>query len=305
MDDLRRYASLFGQSTDPIAFEYKAPTGGFSLETGFPIPLMNQDVAATLLEAEGFDPATGVDFGKVTGSITLGLAPNSIAILYGSAGYADDHVAAISARGFDRHMLGDVPVYARGEDNHMDMSKARVADAFGNGMGMAQRLANPGDDLIITRNWATMEKVLAHRDAKPKAPNPWLAIFDTLDDLKQDNHLEGAIGWQDEAALQSMAARGFLPYRAMMASLELQGDQPILRTMMLFEASREEAQPTIDGVLADSGRLAQYLGTLETEIVERDDYVISVISITVKADIDTARDVLQMFSGEAVSQDIL
>jgi len=90
-----------------------------------------------------------------------------------------------------------------------------------------------------------------------------------------------------------------------MASLELQGDQPILRTMMLFEASREEAQPTIDGVLADSGRLAQHLGTLETEIVERDDYVISVISITVKADIDTARDVLQMFSGEAVSQDIL
>lgn len=305
VDDLRRYASLFNQSTDPIAFEYKAPSGGFGPETGFPVPLMNLELAETLLQSEGYDPVTGVDFSKVTSAITLGQAPNAISILHGSPGYADDHVAAISARGFDRHMLGDIAVYSEGADNFHDMTQARAADAFGYGMGMAQRLANPGDDLIITRNWATMEKVLAHRDAKPKAANPWLAIFDALDELKQTDHLEGAIGWQDEGARGAMAAQGYLPYRAMLASLELAGDQPILRTMMLFEGSRDEALPTIENVRAESGGLAQVLGTLETDIVEGDGYVISVLSIVVKGDINTARQVMQLFSNDAIAEDIL
>ncbi|WEK05633.1 MAG: hypothetical protein P0Y65_05095 [Candidatus Devosia phytovorans] len=305
VDDLRRYASLFNQSTDPIAFEYNAPLGGFGPESGMPLPMMEIELADALLNTKGVDPVTGVDFSKVTSSITLGLAPETITILHGEPGYSDDHVAAISARAFDRHMLGDIPVYARGADNSADFDLFSEKDAFGYGMGMAQRLANPGDDLIITRNWPTMEKVLAHRDAKPKSPNPWRTAFDILAERKGDNHLDGAVGWQDPMAREVMVMSGLVSYRAAIFSLELQQDQPIMRTIMVFEAPLAEAEATIETVLETARTTSEGLGTLETDTIERDGYSVSVVTITADTGVEESRQVLQMFSVLAMQGDDL
>jgi len=305
IDDLRRYASLFNQSTDPIAFEYNAPLGGFGPESGMPLPLMEIELVDALLNAKDVDPVTGIDFRKVNSSITLGLAPETITILHGEPGYADGHVAAISARAFDRHMLGDIAVYARGADNSTDFDLVSEKDAFGYGMGMSQRLANPEDDIIITRNWPTMEKVLAHRDAKPKSPNPWRTALDILGELSGDNHVEGAIGWQDSMAREIMVMTGLVSYRTAIFSLEFQQDQPIMRTIMVFEAPLSEAESTIDTILENARTTSEGLGTLETDIIERDGFSVSVVTITASTSHEEARQVLQMFSIMATQGDTL
>lgn len=293
IDDLHRYAALFNQSTDPIAFEYNAPIGGFGPDSAFPMPLMDIKLAAALLHAEGVDPVTGVDFSRITSSITLGLAPNTITILHGEPGYADDHVAAISGRGFDRHMLSDIPVYARGADNSTDFDLVSERDAFGYGMGMAQRLANADDDLIITRNWATMENVLALRNAKAKSANPWSVAFDALADVQGDSHLEGAMGWQDAEARKKLADFDLAPYRLAIFSQDVADGQLAIRVTMVFDAPLEDAATTLDHSVGQIESLVEGLGELETTLTERGGFSVTTLSILPDLDLPGAEHMLQ------------
>lgn len=299
-DELRRYAELINQSTHSIAFEYRAPLGGFSANSGFPVSTYDVDLAETLLATEGADPVTGVDFGAVGSIITLGTAPNTVTILHGSPGYTDDMVAALSARGFDRQSVGDIAVYARGADDALDMNLRNEGDAFGNGLGQAQRIANPGDDLILTRNWATINHVLASRDARAKSVNPWRVAFDTLVELGGDNHLESALGWQDKEAGQIMIDRGLVPYRVAVITEELHDSHPILRMIMVYAASADEVEAATEALTAQLRSLAEALGSIELSLVERDGMTVAVVTMVPHANLAGAPDLLQQMAAAAL-----
>lgn len=124
--------------------------------------------------------------------------------------------------------------------------------------------------------------------------------FDTLAELQGDNHLEGALGWQDEQARQIMIDRGLVPYRVAVITEELQDSHPILRMIMVYAASADQVEAATKALTAQLRSLAEALGVIELSLVERDGMTVAVVTMVPHANLAGAPDLLQQMASAAL-----
>lgn len=104
---------------------------------------------------------TGIDLAQVEAVLVTGSPPSTLSVLLGREG-PDGFVAAadpaLTARGFAAKGESGFMVYARGDDNAIDMAMRTKEpdDPFGGGIGRAQRIAIGGGQAIIASDWAAL-----------------------------------------------------------------------------------------------------------------------------------------------------
>jgi len=195
-DDLLSAVGLLPPVTDsPQAFTYVAPSYGFELGTDLSFGrLDDQQLSQALVRGEK-DSVSGVDFGKVDGSLSFGVPPKVTTVLFGEPGFAADAPEALLARGFSERE-DPIPLFWRGDDYFLDMASARDPDPFGSGLGRAQRLAIADDFLIRTAGWAEMDLALKSIAEPPAYSSMWAdTILAIKDQAGTDATLEVASGW--------------------------------------------------------------------------------------------------------------
>lgn len=113
-----------------------------------------------------FDPGparelTGIDFGTLDGVLQVGELPDAVAMLAGADLDPTAAAAVLAGRGFARSQEGDLTVMARGEDHAPDLSARDLADPFGRGLGMAERIALGPGAATVASSWPVLRAALA------------------------------------------------------------------------------------------------------------------------------------------------
>ncbi|WEK05632.1 MAG: hypothetical protein P0Y65_05090 [Candidatus Devosia phytovorans] len=195
-DDIFKAIGLMpGAIEQPKAFDYLAPSLGFSNADPNTFGVIDDlDLAAALIDSK-LDPATGIDFGRATGVITLGAAPENTTVIFGEPGFADGAHDALLARDFTDSEDGEITIYARGEDNAIDLA-ASEPDPLGSGMGKAQRLAVAPDYVMRTGSWPLINQSLLVMHDEPAFTKVWADTLRGMQQVSEDGAtLELASGW--------------------------------------------------------------------------------------------------------------
>lgn len=196
-DDIFKAIGLMpGAIEEPKTFDYFSPSLGFANadQNTFGI-IEDLDLAVALSEAKP-DATTGIDFSRATGVIALGAAPEDTTVIFGEPGFADGAHDALLARGFTESEDGERIIYARGEDNAIDLAAASDPDPLGSGMGKAQRLAVAPDYVMRTSSWPLINQSLLVMDSKPSFTEVWADTLRAMQQVSEDGaSLELASGW--------------------------------------------------------------------------------------------------------------
>lgn len=196
-DDIFKAIGLMpGAIEEPKAFDYLAPSLGFANADPNTFGIIDDlDLAAALMDSK-LDDATGIDFGRATGVFSMGSAPENTTVIFGETGFADGAHDALLARDFTDSEDGEITIYARGEDNAMDLSAASEPDPLGSGMGRAQRLAVASDFVMRTGNWPLINQSLLVMHTAPGYTKVWADTLRNMQQVSEDGaQLELASGW--------------------------------------------------------------------------------------------------------------
>lgn len=138
-ENLSRYADLIGQQNAPLAFTYAAPEDGWTDGTRAGTFATTDPYLNTALATGKANKQTGVDFSAVTGVLEIGTAPDTMTVLFGRTGFADNLEKALIGRGYETRSINGNVAFASGQDFAIDLMADRL-DPFGGGAGKAPTL---------------------------------------------------------------------------------------------------------------------------------------------------------------------
>ncbi|QQS10807.1 MAG: hypothetical protein IPK81_14335 [Rhodospirillales bacterium] len=186
--------------------------------------------------APQFEELFGVKLEAMTFHTETGAPPENLHHVEFAPGSAPRIAAALERRGFARETLGRHTVFAKGDDNAVDIAGRQPADPFGGHLGLSQRVLPRDGASVVTRAWPTMHAAIAAIDGK-RDPAV-VALAATIPPLREAVG-KGAVA--EQAALYGLAS--FAGATANRAALDavLAGKRPPTQpaglTMPLFAAA--------------------------------------------------------------------